>query len=129
MEFPIVVRRCRDTRTIMLGLRVAAALCVAAAFCAVPSGNAASADAGEVEKGRALAERLCAACHMNEGQGEKQGPLGVPGFAAVAARPQQSHDGIVRWLQSRPPMMPDHHLSSDESGALAMFILSLRNTP
>ncbi len=123
MEFPIVVRRCRDARSMMLGLGVAAALS------AVPSGSAASADAGEVDKGRALAERLCAACHMNEGQGEKQGPLGVPGLAAVAARPQQTHGGIVRWLQSRPPMMPDHHLSSDESGALATFILSLRKMP
>ena len=27
---------------------------------------------GEVEKGRELAEALCAGCHLNEGQGEKQ---------------------------------------------------------
>lgn len=82
--------------------------------------------ADEVRKGAELATRMCAACHMNLGQGEKQGPQGVPGFAAIANRPQQTAEGIVRWLQSAPPMMPDHRLSRDEAYALAEYILSLR---
>ncbi len=80
----------------------------------------------EVRKGRDLATRMCAMCHMNPGQGEKLGPEGVPGFAAIANRPDQTAEGIVRWLQSAPPMMPDHKLSRDEAYALAEFILSLR---
>jgi cytochrome c2 len=39
--------------------------------------------ADEIEKGRVLAERLCATCHLNDGQGEKQGPAGIPGFHAI----------------------------------------------
>jgi len=78
------------------------------------------------EKGRTLAESLCARCHMNEGQGEKQGPMGVPSFRAIANRPKQSFAGIVAWLRSAPPMMPNHHLTQDEMHELANFILTLR---
>lgn len=82
--------------------------------------------ADDVERGRELAQRLCAVCHLNVGQGEKQGAAGIPGFAAVANRRGQTHRDIVRWLEGRPPMMPDHHLSRDEAGALAAYIMSLR---
>jgi mono/diheme cytochrome c family protein len=78
------------------------------------------------DQGRALAQRLCARCHMNEGQGEKQGPMGVPSFEAIANRPSQSVVGIRVWLRSVPPMMPNHHLTQDEMIDLADFILSLK---
>jgi mono/diheme cytochrome c family protein len=83
----------------------------------------------EVAKGRELAHALCAQCHLNEGQGEKEGPMGVPGFAAVANRPDQTFGGIVRWLEAVPPMMPNHHLTLDEIDQLAAFIMSLREKP
>ena len=79
----------------------------------------------DVEKGRELAEALCAQCHLNKNQGEKQGP-GRAGFAAVANRPAQTFDDILAWLSSVPPMMPNHHLTRDEMYALAAFIMSLR---
>ena len=79
-----------------------------------------------VAEGRRLANSLCAKCHMNEGQGEKQGPMGVPGFRAVANRPTQTFQDVVRWLSSVPPMMPDHKLTISEIDALAAFIMSLR---
>lgn len=79
----------------------------------------------EIARGRALAERLCAVCHMSPGQGEKQGINDVPGFVAIARRPSQTHEGIVAWLQTKPPMMPNHHLSQSEMYDLAAFILSL----
>jgi len=83
--------------------------------------------ADDVAKGRALAERLCAGCHMNPAQGEKQGRSGIPGFQAVADRPGQSLEGTVAWLKSMPPMMPNHRLSQDEMFDLALFIMSLRH--
>jgi cytochrome c2 len=93
------------------------------ATCLMCTASPAMADA---ERGKTLAVALCARCHMSEGQGEKQGPMGVPEFRAVANRPGQSIDGIVHWLRSVPPMMPDHHLTFDESQSLAEFIMSLR---
>jgi mono/diheme cytochrome c family protein len=83
--------------------------------------------AGDVETGRHLAERLCATCHLNPGQGEKSGPEGIPGFRAVAKRPNQRAEDIISWLESVPPMMPNHHLSRDEMVALSQFIMSLRD--
>lgn len=83
----------------------------------------------EVEKGRELAAALCAGCHLNEGQGEKQGPMGIPGFGAVANRHGQTREGIVAWLNSMPPMMPDHKLTQDEMFALSAYIMSLRERP
>ena len=89
----------------------------------------ASADEADIDRGRALADRLCAVCHLNAGQGEKQGATGVPGFRAIANRADQTRADVVRWLQSAPPMMPNHHLTSDEMEQLAAFILSLRGKP
>ncbi|MGD9670904.1 MAG: cytochrome c [Hyphomicrobiaceae bacterium] len=85
--------------------------------------------ADEIARGEELATRLCAVCHLNPGQGDKTGPSTVPGFVAVAKRPDQTLEGIIAWLRSVPPMMPDHHLSQDEMEALAFYILSLRDAP
>jgi len=82
--------------------------------------------ADDVSKGAELAKALCAECHLNPGQGEKRGPMGVPGFAAVANRPLQTIEGVVGWLRSVPPMMPNHRLTQDEIDALAAYIMSLR---
>ncbi len=83
----------------------------------------------DIERGRALAGRLCAHCHMVPGQGEKQAANEIPGFAAVARRRNQTSEGIVTWLRSIPPMMPNHHLSQDEMHALAAFIMTLGASP
>jgi mono/diheme cytochrome c family protein len=89
-----------------------------------------AADAGDAAaKGRALAERLCATCHLGPGQGEKHAPGEIPGFNAVARRPGQTVEAIMDWLRSIPPMMPNHHLSQDEMEELAKFIMSLRDAP
>ena len=102
-------------------MRLIPSLAIVAALAA---GQPAAASA--IDKGRDLAARLCAVCHLNEGQGEKRGPDGIPGFHAVANRSGQSHESIVRWLRSRPQQMPDHRLTWDEADALAAFIMSLR---
>lgn len=100
-------------------------LAVVATTAGVPPLGPGAARADDVARGRALAERLCANCHMNPGQGEKTGPDTVPGFVAVAKRSGQTLEGIITWLRAVPPMMPDHHLTQDEMQALAFFILSL----
>jgi cytochrome c len=100
-------------------------LCIMMMGAAVPF-SAAFAGADDVEKGRELAERLCASCHMQPGQGEKSNHSQIPSFRAVANRPGQSVDGIASWLKIAPPTMPNHHLSHEEKRLLANFIMSLR---
>jgi len=109
------------TRTHFMSLMVALAMSI--------SSQPVSADTGDVEKGETLANTLCAECHLNQGQGEKRGPMGVPGFVAVANRPLQTPEGVVEWLQSIPPMMPNHHLTQDEMYDIAAYIMSLRQEP
>jgi mono/diheme cytochrome c family protein len=115
-----------DHRRVGVGLAVARGrrLIVLATVGIWLSAGAANA-ADDVEAGRALAERLCARCHMAPGQGEKQGPSDIPGFTAIAQRRNQTHEGIVAWLRSIPPIMPNHHLTQDEMHALAAYILTL----
>ncbi len=103
-------------------LAAAVTLATLAAVCAPAS---AEPIAAEVQKGQLLAEQMCAVCHLNPDQGDKSGPGTVPGFVAVAKRPGQTIEGIIGWLRSVPPMMPNHHLSQDEMEALAFYILSL----
>lgn len=103
-------------------LHLVKVLVTATAFWLTASAVAA---ASGIETGRKLAERLCARCHMAPGQGEKLGANDIPGFAAVAKRRNQTSEGIVAWLRSIPPMMPNHHLTQDEMHALAAFILTL----
>lgn len=83
----------------------------------------------DIDRGRRLAQRLCAHCHMVPGQGEKRAANEIPGFAAVARRRGQTTDGIVTWLRSIPPMMPNHHLTQDEMHALAAYIMTLGGPP
>lgn len=104
-------------------MRGIVAVALALALAGVPARAELVAD--HVEKGRALAERMCAVCHLNPDQGEKAGPGTVPGFVAVAKRSGQTLDGIIAWLRSVPAIMPNHHLSQDEMEALAFYILSL----
>lgn len=108
------------------GLRLGIAVSLAVALWSLLDRQTASATES-VDKGRALAERLCARCHLAPGQGEKRGVNDIPGFAAVARRRGQTTEGIVLWLRSIPPMMPNHHLTQDEMYALADFIMTLRD--
>ena len=105
--------------------RLNRALSVVLIGAAVPFSTA-FAGADDVEKGRELAGRLCASCHMQPGQGEKSNHSQIPSFRAVANRPGQSVDGIASWLKIAPPTMPNHHLSHEEKRLLANFIMSLR---
>lgn len=123
--------KCRRTFWFSLGLHVLAAgsAVTAPAFAGTATPAASVSVDEQVERGRQLADRLCATCHLNPGQGDKSAANSIPGFTAVANRPGQTLPGIVDWLRSVPPMMPNHRLSQDEMTEIAAFILSLSVTP
>lgn len=100
---------------------------VAAALLAGAGAASANQATGDmVAEGRQLAESLCAVCHLRGNVSEKSAGPQIPGFVAIAQRPGQTVDGVVAWLASVPPMMPNHHLTRDERDKLAAYILSLR---
>ena len=83
-----------------------------------------SAAADDVERGRALAERWCASCHVIAPD-EPGGDVG-PAFETVANREGQTLGGTVAWLFEPHPPMPDLQLSPAEFRDLAAYVMSLR---
>ena len=91
--------------------------------------SAQPANCQDADKGGALTQSLCANCHIGARPGDQIGRSGVPTFSAIANRPDQTFDGVVRWLQSVPSVMPNHRLTQDEILDLAAFVMSLRTAP
>ena len=76
--------------------------------------------------GKAIAMRWCASCHLVE-SGQATAPAaGVPSFAAIAARPDQSAERIAGAIVAPHPPMPDLQLSRQQIADLAAYILSLK---
>ena len=82
------------------------------------------AGAQDAERGRALAERWCADCHVVAPE-QGGGDIG-PAFGTVANRKGQTLGGIMAWLFEPHPPMPDLLLSPAEFRDLAAYIMSLR---
>ncbi len=76
--------------------------------------------------GLAVARKLCATCHLIGDPAT--GPLAadVPSFAQIANRPQQTFDKLIVWLSAPHAPMPDPHLTRQEMGDLATYIMTLR---
>jgi mono/diheme cytochrome c family protein len=103
-------------------LALAAAAAVAAAASPAPAQPA----AGDPARGRELAHRLCASCHLVEPAQRGPVPDGVPSFASIAARPGQTADRIAGALLGPPhPAMPQPPLDQRQARDVAAHILSL----
>jgi mono/diheme cytochrome c family protein len=78
-------------------------------------------------KGRALAERLCSACHIVGTEHAGSSRLAdVPSFAAIANRSGQTAEAIAGRILMPHPQMPTVQLTRTEIADLASYIMSLR---
>jgi mono/diheme cytochrome c family protein len=76
--------------------------------------------------GKATAVKWCASCHLVE-EGQAAAPAaGVPSFAAIAAKPDQTAERIAGAIVVPHPPMPDLQLSRQQIADLAAYILTLR---
>jgi mono/diheme cytochrome c family protein len=102
-----------------------------AAFCA--DGDAKT----RIERGRAIADNICWACHVVGPEQQFSPILREPGpdFRAIAARPDTSAQSLTVFLQSthrmegRPYAMPNPRLTNDMIDQVVSYILSLRQRP
>ncbi|MGY6569850.1 MAG: c-type cytochrome [Salinarimonas sp.] len=78
----------------------------------------------DVEQGRIIAERWCAACHL-VGPGQVTASDQVTTFAEVARREDLTTESLRRFLQMPHPPMPDLQLSHRDIRALIAYIESL----
>lgn len=91
-------------------------------FISMASGPAKSAD---VDKGKRLAERWCAACHAASAS-QKSTTTEAPPFSDIASKPNLDAAALALFLLHPHPKMPDMGLSRDAAADLAAFIARQR---
>jgi mono/diheme cytochrome c family protein len=84
---------------------------------------AGAAQAADVERGRALAERWCAACHVI-GEGQPGGDAGPP-LAMLTGDVAWSDPALTAWLTEPHDPMPDLGLNPPEIRDIVAFVRSL----
>ena len=83
----------------------------------------ASARAADADRGGALANRWCAACHIVAAD-QTTGQDHPPPFATIAKLPNLSAETLAQFLMDPHPRMPDMQLSRQEAADLAAYIMS-----
>ena len=120
-------KRSRNDFRIKIGrVVVLAFMAVLATMAGAPSA-AAQPSGISAERGRGLAGRLCANCHLVDETTQKSAvPAGVPTLRAIADRPGQTGQRIFNALIVPHPPMPDTQLTVDEIWSLVAFLDELR---
>lgn len=97
---------------------------LAAALLGMAAQSGAAADRAT---GKTLAQKLCVNCHI-VAPGENAAPVtaGVPSFAAIAAKPEQTAEKVGAFILNPHPPMPEVQLTNRERGDLAAYIMSLK---
>ncbi len=91
------------------------------------SHKAAAQPGADPRVGQALAERLCASCHVVGGEARRDSMLvDVPSFAAIANKNGQTVEGIAGRIVIPHPPMPQVQLTRAEIAAVSAYIFSLR---
>jgi mono/diheme cytochrome c family protein len=78
------------------------------------------------EKGHALAERACIACHVVSETAASPVAADVPSFPAIANKPGQTMEAIAGRIVIPHPPMPAISLSREEIGHIVAYIMTLR---
>ena len=116
---------CLDMRTLALlgmGSTVNRAICAAALLL---SSALTAAQAANVNHGRTLATRWCAACHIVS-QEQSKGTTDAPPFSEIARRPGFDAAKLALFLLAPHPPMSGLQLSRAEASDLAAYIESQR---
>jgi mono/diheme cytochrome c family protein len=80
----------------------------------------------DIANGKALADKLCVACHAVDGP-SPTGNSDIPSFKAAANREGQTAETLSNWLVSPHPPMPNLHLTREEIRDIGGYVLSLRD--
>lgn len=81
----------------------------------------------DAARGRILAERLCATCHVVSDAQTSSATAGPPTFASIANRPGQTRQRIVNVLISPHPPMPDVHITVQEIDDIVSYLDTMRS--
>jgi mono/diheme cytochrome c family protein len=108
--------------TAMMTSWTAVATMLCATMLLADTGAARAADAAN---GGRIAQRWCVECHV-VAPGQKQASADVPGFAAIAAKPDFNERALAFFLLDPHPKMPNLNLGRGEAQDIAAYIATLR---
>ena len=89
-------------------------------------GIAVSAQAQNVDAGRAIAERWCSGCHLVDHVQKSAPNDAIPSFRAVANMKSTTTISLAVFLQTPHEPMPNFMLSRRQIADVSAYILSLR---
>jgi mono/diheme cytochrome c family protein len=95
-------------------------------FLSVIPGGYAQTRTGDPSRGREVAQRVCATCHIIAPGQAGAATVGIPTFPAIARRPEQTVERLMSKMMVPHPPMPAIALTADEMRDIAAYILSLR---
>lgn len=78
------------------------------------------------ERGKAVAERLCAGCHLTGSERREGVPAGVPTFPSIANRADQTAARIRNILIAPHAPMPDLQLTIEEIADIITWLDTFR---
>src|SRR5438128_2526110 len=82
---------------------------------------------GDAERGKAVAERWCQACHVvAPGRPTLADQARAPSFTALAADPTKDAAHLRRFLDEVHPPMPTYRLFPEEKQDLLAYLAALR---
>lgn len=94
---------------------------------AVPGLASGAAQAADLERGRALAERWCGNCHVVDRSAATGRADGLPTLPAIAAKPATTAASLRGVLSAPHGRMPDLSLGAKDQDDLIAYILSLKS--
>jgi len=83
-------------------------------------------EAGDLQRGRALAQRVCAECHAVGTQDISSPNARSPSFVTVAATPGMTATALNVMLHTSHRSMPNIILTAEETNGIIAYILSLK---
>lgn len=109
-------------------LRMSAALSLLAtgALAIVWAATASAQIHPDAKTGKQIAEKLCVGCHIVGPTAEGTVPADVPSFMRIANEPGQNAETIAGAIVIPHPPMPTIHLTREEIGDVAAYILTLK---
>jgi len=82
--------------------------------------------AQDAQRGREVAQRWCSSCHVVERTATEAPAVGLPSFAAIAAKPDLAADHLRAAMNPQHNRMPDFALSRRQQDDLIAYFYSLR---
>jgi mono/diheme cytochrome c family protein len=99
---------------------------LAAIVLAMAAAPAAAQEIGQPDRGRDLAQRICAQCHAVQKNQAKSPNERAPRFQVIASTPGMTAMALSAILNSSHRSMPNILLEADEQANIIAYILTLK---